>query len=106
MTQAELFETAASLTKRAAARARNSSFRFELREQVAAWARIPAARFNHAMIAEYRPGTQLGWHQRFAIPLPFVRWPRLVVQRGTPGGGSVAGAAGLRHFSVPLGQYL
>ena len=38
-------------------------FLFELREQVAAWARIPAAQFTHAMIAEYRPGTQLGWHR-------------------------------------------
>jgi alkylated DNA repair dioxygenase AlkB len=39
------------------------TFLFELREQVAAWTRTPAAQFNHAMIAEYRPGTQLGWHR-------------------------------------------
>src|SRR5262249_44689377 len=33
------------------------------RERVAEWAAVPAARFTHALIAEYRAGTQLGWHR-------------------------------------------
>jgi alkylated DNA repair dioxygenase AlkB len=34
-----------------------------LRERVAQWCDISPTRFSHAMIAEYRPGTQLGWHR-------------------------------------------
>lgn len=34
-----------------------------LRQRIAEWTGIPAERFDHAMIAEYRPGTQLGWHR-------------------------------------------
>jgi alkylated DNA repair dioxygenase AlkB len=34
-----------------------------LRQRLAAWAGVPAARFTHALIAEYRPGTPLGWHR-------------------------------------------
>jgi alkylated DNA repair dioxygenase AlkB len=34
-----------------------------LRERIAEWAGIPAARFEHALIAEYQTGTQLGWHR-------------------------------------------
>ena len=34
-----------------------------LRERIAQWCDIAPARFSHAMIAEYRPGTQLGWHR-------------------------------------------
>ena len=36
---------------------------FELRARAAAWCGIDALKFNHALIAEYRPGTQLGWHR-------------------------------------------
>jgi alkylated DNA repair dioxygenase AlkB len=42
------------------------SFLFPLRERIAAWVGIPPARFNHALIAEYRSGTQLGWHRDMA----------------------------------------
>lgn len=38
-------------------------FLFALRARVAAWSGIDAAQFNHALIAEYRTGTQLGWHR-------------------------------------------
>jgi alkylated DNA repair dioxygenase AlkB len=38
-------------------------FLHPLLTQLAAWAAIPAARIQHAMIAEYRPGTPLGWHR-------------------------------------------
>lgn len=34
-----------------------------LRDRVAGWAGIPAASFAQALIAEYRPGTPLGWHR-------------------------------------------
>jgi alkylated DNA repair dioxygenase AlkB len=34
-----------------------------LRDKVAAWAGIPSARVVHALVTEYRPGTQLGWHR-------------------------------------------
>jgi alkylated DNA repair dioxygenase AlkB len=34
-----------------------------LRAQLAAWAGIPEERIQHAMIAEYRPTTPLGWHR-------------------------------------------
>jgi alkylated DNA repair dioxygenase AlkB len=34
-----------------------------LRQQVARWVQMPAQDFTHVMIAEYRPGTQLGWHR-------------------------------------------
>lgn len=38
-------------------------FLHSLRERIAQWCDIPPARFSHAMIAEYRPGTRLGWHR-------------------------------------------
>lgn len=38
-------------------------FLYPLRERVAAWAGIPLTDINHAMIAEYRPNTPLGWHR-------------------------------------------
>jgi alkylated DNA repair dioxygenase AlkB len=38
-------------------------FLHPLREQLAQWAGIDAANFTHASIAEYRRGTQLGWHR-------------------------------------------
>jgi alkylated DNA repair dioxygenase AlkB len=34
-----------------------------LRAQLATWAEIPEERIQHAMIAEYRPATPLGWHR-------------------------------------------
>ena len=34
-----------------------------LRDKAAAWVGLPAARFASALIAEYRPGTTLGWHR-------------------------------------------
>jgi len=34
-----------------------------LRTRVAAWANIPAEQFNHALVAEYAAGVQLGWHR-------------------------------------------
>lgn len=36
---------------------------FPLRERVAAWTAIPAADFAFALVTEYQPGTQLGWHR-------------------------------------------
>lgn len=37
-----------------------------LRERVAAWMDRPAAHFTHALVTEYAPGTQLGWHRDIA----------------------------------------
>jgi alkylated DNA repair dioxygenase AlkB len=34
-----------------------------LRDRVAQWVELPATSFTHALIAEYKPGTQLGWHR-------------------------------------------
>ena len=38
-------------------------FLHPLRAQLAAWAGIPEQRMQHAVIAEYQPGTPLGWHR-------------------------------------------
>jgi alkylated DNA repair dioxygenase AlkB len=38
-------------------------FLAELRAAVATFAAAPASAFGHAMIAEYAPGTGLGWHR-------------------------------------------
>ncbi len=38
-------------------------FLMPLREQVAHWAALSLAAIEHAMIAEYQPGTPLGWHR-------------------------------------------
>jgi alkylated DNA repair dioxygenase AlkB len=38
-------------------------FLHSLRERIGRWSDISPTRFSHAMIAEYRPGTQLGWHR-------------------------------------------
>jgi len=40
-----------------------AQFLLPLREKIAAWAAIPANDFGYALVAEYRPGTQLGWHR-------------------------------------------
>ena len=34
-----------------------------LRSAIARWSGLQASEFNHAIIAEYQPGTQLGWHR-------------------------------------------
>lgn len=38
-------------------------FLHPLRERAAAWAGIAPERFTNALVAEYRPGTPLGWHR-------------------------------------------
>ena len=38
-------------------------FLLPLRECIANWAGVPPPEIHHAMIAEYRPNTQLGWHR-------------------------------------------
>jgi alkylated DNA repair dioxygenase AlkB len=38
-------------------------FLVPLRERVARWAGVDAEAFGYALIAEYRPGTPLGWHR-------------------------------------------
>ena len=35
----------------------------ELRERAGEWAGIPPERFTQALVAEYQPGTPLGWHR-------------------------------------------
>ncbi|HYE39023.1 MAG TPA: alpha-ketoglutarate-dependent dioxygenase AlkB, partial [Ramlibacter sp.] len=34
-----------------------------LRERAAAWAGVDPSAFTQALVAEYRPGTPLGWHR-------------------------------------------
>lgn len=41
-------------------------FLFGLRERIAAGSGIAASAFNHALIAEYQSGTQLGWRRDVA----------------------------------------
>ena len=38
-------------------------FLFLLREKTAGWAGVEPRSFSHALVTEYRPGTQLGWHR-------------------------------------------
>jgi alkylated DNA repair dioxygenase AlkB len=38
-------------------------FLLPLRAKVASWLALPAEEFGYALVAEYRPGTQLGWHR-------------------------------------------
>jgi alkylated DNA repair dioxygenase AlkB len=38
-------------------------FLLPLRDRIAEWTGVPASRFTHALIAEYKVGTQLGWHR-------------------------------------------
>jgi alkylated DNA repair dioxygenase AlkB len=40
-----------------------ADFLIPLREKVAAWVGIPADKFVHGLVSEYRPGTPLGWHR-------------------------------------------
>jgi alkylated DNA repair dioxygenase AlkB len=39
------------------------TFLYGLHEQISLWSGIPGPRFTHALIAEYKIGTQLGWHR-------------------------------------------
>ncbi|MBY4945051.1 alpha-ketoglutarate-dependent dioxygenase AlkB [Cupriavidus respiraculi] len=59
-----------------------------LRERVAQWAGIEAGRLVHALVAEYAPGTPLGWHRD--VP----DFERIV-------GVSLGGAARLRFRPYP-----
>jgi alkylated DNA repair dioxygenase AlkB len=38
-------------------------FLLPLQAKTAAWLRVPAAKLKHVLIAEYRPGSALGWHR-------------------------------------------
>ena len=38
-------------------------FLLPLRSRIARWTGVPADAFGYAMVAEYAPGTQLGWHR-------------------------------------------
>jgi alkylated DNA repair dioxygenase AlkB len=38
-------------------------FLYGLRTEAAAWAGLAGSRFEYAILAEYRPGTPLGWHR-------------------------------------------
>jgi alkylated DNA repair dioxygenase AlkB len=38
-------------------------FLLPLRERVASWAGVSPETFGYALVAEYRPGTPLGWHR-------------------------------------------
>ena len=40
-----------------------AEFLHPLRERAAGWAGCPAERLTHALVAEYQPGTELGWHR-------------------------------------------
>jgi alkylated DNA repair dioxygenase AlkB len=35
----------------------------DVRSCVATWRNVPAERFVHALVTEYRPGTPIGWHR-------------------------------------------
>jgi alkylated DNA repair dioxygenase AlkB len=63
---------------------------FPLRERVAVWTGIPAGDFGFALLTEYQPGTQLGWH-------------RDVPDFETVVGVSLAGAARMRFRPWPPG---
>lgn len=39
------------------------SFLLAVRERVAAWLDIPAAKIEHGLVTEYAPGTPIGWHR-------------------------------------------
>lgn len=38
-------------------------FLWPLRARIAQWTQLPDTAFTHALVAEYRAGTQLGWHR-------------------------------------------
>lgn len=62
-----------------------------LREEVAAWLGLPAVDFAFALVTEYQPGTQLGWH-------------RDVPNFETVVGVSLAGVARMRFRPWPPGD--
>jgi alkylated DNA repair dioxygenase AlkB len=64
------------------------AFLESLRAKVAAWVGVPAERFVQALVAEYAPGTPLGWH-------------RDVPEFELVSGISLAGAARLRFRPYP-----
>lgn len=39
------------------------AFLHPLRQRLAQWAGVEPERFDHGLVTEYRPGTQLGWHR-------------------------------------------
>jgi alkylated DNA repair dioxygenase AlkB len=71
-----------------------AAFLLPLREKVAAWAEVPAEAFGYALVSEYRPGTQLGWHRdvpQFEMVagislagMARMRFRRFPPQRGAP----------------------
>jgi alkylated DNA repair dioxygenase AlkB len=63
-------------------------FLFGLRARAAHWMSVEAGQLDHALVAEYRPGTQLGWH-------------RDVPEFGAVVGMSLAGAATMRLRRYP-----
>jgi alkylated DNA repair dioxygenase AlkB len=65
-----------------------ATFLLPLREKVARWAGLPGDDFGYALVSEYRPGTQLGWH-------------RDVPQFEVVAGVSLAGSARMRLRRYP-----
>ena len=49
--------------KQYTAKRRVASFGAPLRARLAKWIGIPEEDFGYALVSEYRPGTQLGWHR-------------------------------------------
>lgn len=70
-------------TNRLGAAPQLPGFLMPLRDKVASWTKEPAENFVHALVNEYRPGTELGWHR----DVPYFE---LIV------GVSLAGAARMR----------
>jgi alkylated DNA repair dioxygenase AlkB len=62
-----------------------------LKKRSAAWLAVPAEKIKHALIAEYRPGTALGWHRDV---------PDFELVCGI----SLAGAARMRFRPFPPGK--
>jgi alkylated DNA repair dioxygenase AlkB len=89
-----------------------------LRDRVAAWAGLPPERFVHALAAEYRPGTPLGWHRdvpdfedivgvSLGAPavMRFRPWPQcagLPRQRAEAGGGAALALPAARRVALGL----
>ena len=63
-------------------------FLHPLRERIAALMRVPSQSIHHALVAEYQPGTPLGWH-------------RDVPDFGVVGGLSLLGFARMRFRPYP-----
>jgi len=67
------------------------AFLHTVRNRLAAWAGLDGEQFTHANVAEYRPGTQLGWHRDV---------PDFEVVAGV----SLAGEARMRFRPYPPGE--